>query len=1065
MRSAVFVLSLLPVAVAGLAQQYRNVVNVPFKTVASGPMSAHVVDVARTRADQDRTAVADAVRAVRARRDPGVTRFIAELRRTLRYDGPLTPGVPDIVVLRRDGKLVLPTVGRTRVPNELTFAFRPTNTSGGWTASWESDLRALIGVIYGELKNVYGPPAWSGTVTIINGDTLPAGEIISDPNALSGGVYNVSAGEITLPQNLSVQSAVLNLTQMLAIAFHGPALISYDPWERGMARAATLLTLRNVQPILRTMPSAAFGGTLGDFNVYDPLWHALDRYDWLNQPALGNDRFFPVSKKDAQANTAGWPNMLIPRLQMSGSAWLKVLTEAPSFLAAFNGAYYAALASDPGLRNRIPDLVALAKQSLASTGASAVEGLPFDEWYMRQYALDTSVSPGPKLYAIPSALRPDPADDDYAIGLILIYYRTTFDAGGNSNEVDLNGTGYPIYRDYTFDNRLFIGAQYERVDVRDGIGTVAPTFFNTIGGDAALEGRMRITMDFPLGAEAVRVEAAPRSSGKTTTPNTFWGVVVGSDTGTIRLEADGLVSGDIPVRQGAFGAAVDAALLSQPRRATITFTDSLGNTTQRRLVTGVGEQVVVFMVQSPVDARDVQLPGGPAMIAFPLRPLQSRAADALRDPATGAPLFDDGTLLMAQWRQNLPGDDKYARYPSMEPITPGKGYWMSLPAPTNVRVTGRLASRDRDVTVGLLYGWNQIGNPYETAIPVETLQFQYLADNVPVDLATAVSRGWIVSHTIPGVGQAAIWGYSPATGYAPATALEPWTGYWIRVLVSDGLTLTYPSPAGRSLSLPKRASAQVSGRSAPTSGGWSLRLIVTDPAGLGASAVIGQQAGATRGRDAQFDAPAPPGFLPSMPSVAFNQTDWGDQSGLYYSDIRATGDRMPWRVTVHTPTPNGTYTLRWSRSGSVPRSTRLCLVDVATGRRQYMHTTSSYSFEAGGTATRVFEVIPELRGAQALRILNARAEQSRASGGRSVNLSFDLSSAASVTAQIADTSGRTVRRIAQGRAAETGSTALLWDTRDDRGISVPAGAYTLVITARNADGEMAKAVLPVVLVR
>ncbi|NLI00729.1 MAG: hypothetical protein GX446_14695 [Chthonomonadales bacterium] len=1054
---AAFVLASLACGGSAFAQQYRNVVNEPFRTVASGPMSAIVVDVPATRATADRGAVYSAVRAARSRRDRSVARYLEVFRRVTGYRGRLHPCVPDIVVERMGGKPILPALAPTRAANQLSFAFLPTGTAGGWTAAWQSDLNTIIGVVYAELVNVYGPPSWSGTVTIINGDSLPAGEIISDPDALSGGIYNVSRGEITIPQNLSVQSAILNLTQMLAVAFHGPALISYDPWERGMARAATLATLRNVKPVLQTKPSAVFGGSLGDFEVYDPMWHALDRYDWLNQPALGNDRFYPVSRQNTQANTAGFPLMLVPRLQMAGSAWLKVLTEAPTFLAAFNSAYYAALSADPGLRNRVPDLVAVARQALASIGVTSIEGLPFDDWFLRQHVLDSSVSPGPKLYAMPSALRPDATDDDFALGVILAYYRTTFDGSGNSDEVDLNAIGYPIYRDFTFDNRLFIGAQYERVDIRDGIGTVAPTFFNTIGGDAALQGRMRITMDFPMGAESVRIEAAPRSMGKVGQPNNLWGVVVGADTGTLRLEADGIATADIPVRQGAFGAAVDPVLLNQPRRATVTFTDPTNNVTQRRLISGVGEQILVLDVAPSIDAREVTLPAGPAMVAFPIRPLQSRAADALVSPTTGLPLFSDASLLMAQWRQSQPGEDKYLRYPSMEPITPGKGYWLSLPAATTVKITGRLASRERDVTVGLLYGWNQIGNPYETAITPNDLQFQYMADNVPVDLSTAVARGWVVSHTIPGVGQSAIWGYSPATGYRPALVLEPWTGYWIRVLVSEGLTLTYRSPAGRAA--PTAAAVRSS------SAGWSVALTATDVSGRGATAMFGQVAGATRGRDAHLDAAAPPAFATGAPVIGFDHPEWTVQDGLCYSDFRGAGDRSVWRLTVDTPLPNTAYTLRWDGLARVPRATRLCIVDTATGTRRYMHAASSYAFSSGTSRTRVFEIVPEVRGSSALRILNVRSDQSRAGRGRPVSMSFDLSAPASISAHIADGAGRLIRRLSQGRSASAGTTSLLWDTRDDRGISVPAGAYTVVITARTADGDLARAISPLVLTR
>ncbi len=1046
---AIALVGALPVCAA--AQQYRNVVNLPFRSVASGPLSVHVVDLpASSRAEAARDAVATAVRSLRARRDAGVLAYLQAMRRLARLPAQSTPGIPEVVAFRQSGRLMLPPLPRTtRAANELTFVFPAQGSPGSWSPAWENDLRAIISIVYPELKSVYGSPAWSGTVTILNGDNMSP--IISDPNALSGGIYNVSTSEITFQQNNSAQSAVLNLTQMLALAFRGPALVSYDAWEKGMARAATLLAVRNSLPQLQATPSQVFGGTLGDISVADPLWHALDRYEWLNQPALANDRFFPVSKQDATANQPGWPNMLVPRLQMSGSTWLKVLTEAPSFLSNFNSLYYAALQTNPNIRNSVPELANIAAQALAAAGGSTVEGLPFMDWYRRQFILDTSISLGPKLYAQVSALRPDPADDDFGIGVILTYYRTSLDAQGNSDEVDLAATAYPIYRDYTFDNRLFLGAQYEQVDIRNGIGTVAPTFYNTIGGDATLQGRMRITMDFPVGSESLRIETAPRSSGKIGSDNNFWGVVVGADTGTIRLDAEGYSTGEIQVRQGAFGAAVDPTIFSRPRRGTLTFTASDSTVTTRSVITGYGEYVVVFEVQGGVDERVYTLPGGPSMVAFPVRPLQQRAADALLDPTTGAPLFNDTNLLMARWIQTLSGDDKYARYPNLEPLMPGKGYWLSLPQATAVKIRGRLASRDRDVTVGLVYGWNQIGNPYETVIPASSLQFQYKADNVPVDLATAVARGWVVAHSIPGVGQSAVWAYSPASGYMPVQNLDPWTGYWIRVLVSEGLTLTYPSPQSKAV----RSAAT---RAAASAAGWAVRLMVTDPRGRGAVAVIGQSPDSSATGRAEL----PPIFAADAPALWMEPVA-GTAEGRYYSDIRSSGDRRAWSVTVSTPLPNTDYTLRWSLPPTLPRTTRLVLLDSATGRRRYMHADTSLVFNSGESPTRRFLVIPEMRGADVCRILNPRVTPSRAPGA--VSVSFDVTTAAAVAVAVRSTSGLVIRNLERGRAASAGAVTLLWDGRDDRGIAVPAGVYSMVITARTDTGDAARIMVPVVVTR
>jgi hypothetical protein len=981
------------------AQVYRNVINTRFGTVASGPMQASIVDVPDPRsAPAVRSAVAAAVNAARAARADSVRRQVAMVRRLWRYRGQMTPGVADIVIMRQSGRLVLPAVHRTRAANDLTFVFPDAGAPGSWTAAQQQDLQTIINIIYPELRNVYGEPSWTGTVTVLNGDNMPAGQLIGDPEALSGGVYNATTNEITFAVHPSVQTRVLNFTQMMALAFHGPASIPYDGIERGMARAATLMTVRNVLTLIRAQ--------VGDMTVADPLWHALDRYELLNQPPLGNDRFMPVSKAKGEANSSAFPRMLIPRLMMSGSAWLKVTTDDPSFLRSFNTAYYQALGSSPDLKNSVPELKRIAQQALTTDGTPAVEGMAFADWYARQYVLDTSVSPGTKLYAwFFAASRPDPGQDDYSVAVVLEHYVTTFDTQGNSDEVSVNGTSYPIYWDYNFSTRLFLGAQYERVDLgvaAAGEGSVAPTFFDTIGGDPGLSGRMRIAIDFPLNFQNVRLYVAPRSMGTLDVPSTFWGVVVGADTGKIRIEADGISSGDVQVAQGAFGAVVDPNLFSQPRRATITFTDASGGQTVRRVNTGYGEYIAVFHVTDPVDSRTHSLPGGPAMISFPIQPLQPKAADALLDPTTGQPLFNEGNLLLAQWRQNLPGDDKYARYPTLDPLQPGKGYWSNFDTTIAAKLVGRVPAVDADVSLGLLFGWNQIGNP--------------------------------------------------------------WKGYWIRVLVSEGVTVTYPNPSGSSPAgrLARASRAVTAPRS---SDGWGMPITVRGPGGFGATAYIGQTSQASAGYDAQTDALRPPDFTRSSPSIAFAHPDWGAHAGDYFSDIRRTGAPAQWNLTVYAPGPSQTYTLSWSSLAAVPRSVRLVLTDLATGRRQYLQGTSSYSFVPGSTPTRSFRISTEDRSRGALRISSMVVRTTRASGGRAVEIGYDLSQGATVTAEIRGMDGRPIRQLGAGRAAPAGENRVMWDTRDERGIMVPSGAYLVQVTARTPEGDLARMVQPVTIVR
>jgi hypothetical protein len=1063
-------LGLLLLLPSAQAQVYRNLSNARFNTVASGPMQALIVDVPdASDANAVRQAVAAQVNAARQARDRVLSKEIEYMRRV--YKRELTPAIPDIVIIRQAGRLALPPIGRTRADNELTFNV-PLSTAvndGGWTTTQQSDLVGIINLVYPTLKSVYGSPSWSGTVKVTNGDNLPTS--ISDRYAFSGGIYNVSTGEIIFRKFQSTQSTILALTQMMAIAFHGPASISYDAWERGMARAATLVT---VDGLVR-------GGQLSGVDVSDPLWSALDRYDLLNQPPLGNDRFLPVSQANTPFPDSSIGFILFPRLEMSGSAWLKVATEDPSFFKTFNALYYAAFASDNGIKNRIPDLKNLAKQALATDGISTVENMDFMDWYQRQFILDTSVSPGTKLYAWEAPLRPDPtaappSDDAFGYGFTLIYYLTAFDAQGNSNEIPLSGTAYPVYWDYNFQNRLSLGLSYDQVLIgrpAPGEGSVAPIFFNALGGDTTLEGRMRVAVDFPINIENVRLYTAPRSMGKQKQPtqddpnppltfNNFWGAVVGVDTGKIHIEADGIVGTTLDVQQGAFGGRIDPTLFSRPRKATVILTDTNGvELARRRVNTGYNEYSAVLYVSDPVQSATATLPSGPAMISFPILPLKPKAADALLNPTNDQPLFNDGSLLLAQWKQSIPG---YMLYPTMDPIQPGRGYWSNLAQATPVKIYGRLAAADQDFSTGLIFGWNQIGNPYTTAVTAGDLQFEYHTDIRDTgDLAGAIQKGWI-GQNVPSIGIVAIWTYVPASGYVPvqsADLLAPWQGYWIRVVVSEGLTLAFPNPSGRSRAVriaPKTRAVAA----APQ--GWAIPLVVRGPDGLGATAYLGQSSQAKTEYDPQMDALRPPDFSRAVPSIAFKHPDWGANAGDYFSDIHKTGTSDPWEITVYAPQPDKTYTLTWPNLKAMPRTTRLVLVDMATGQRQYLQGSSGYSFTPGSAATRKFQVIAEDRVRGSLRIMNVVARPTRAAGG-SVQIGFDLSAGATVTTDIRGADGRTIRRLSAGRAASAGTNTLLWDMKNDQAISVPAGSYIVQITAHTPEGDTARAIAPVLVLR
>jgi hypothetical protein len=987
---------------------YRNVVNVPFNTRSDGPQGALVIDVpASTRSINDlRQLVLQ--KAVPVQREQ--VRLMAQQVRRWKQRGVLPKdaqiAIDTLVVLRENGKIVQPP--RTRYGDgTLSFMFE------GWDATQEAFLRQVINTAVPLIESVYGKPAQTGTVRVVNYD-----EQIGDRDAVAGGVFNASTNEILFPVYTSQNSVVINLVHVLIHAFHGPLIFDYDAWEEGFARAVTLVVAHRVAQTLGISDPDGFFKT-------DPNFHALPFYDLLNQPALGNNVFIAPSLKQLPI-TVGWlGGMYLPRMQMAGSAWLKVYLEDPDFFKKFNAQYYAQYNPNEPIKlsGDIPRLKAMATSVLSNGGI--VEGLPFDRWYERQYVLDTSVSFGRKIYAWALPDRADEGQDNPGISIVLMYYLTTADG----DEIPLNGVCYPIYWDYNQQNRLFLGAQYERIDIVDGQGTVAPLFIN-IGG------AQRVLVDLPLEGLHLRIPFASGFGGTKTHPNNLYATVLGLDSGTVHISSSLGVEGSATLSQGGFGINLPAPAFEQPARYTITIKDNNGNTVAtRRVNLGYREAVLVLEASDSAQTLTHSFSAGLQMISLPIQPFATDNADALgvaRDQ-----------FLLAHWRQDTPGENKYLLYPTAPPFRPGVGYWVKLRSNIIADIRGVTPRPDQNFTIATTFGWNQIGNPFTTPVDVADIEVQYLL-NDPVPFATAVSKGWVGGT---------IWRYNPTNNsYEPATTLQPWEGYWLRVLVAEGVTLTFPAPATRT----RRASS----RTEMPKPDWLVTLTASTGGSVG-RVQVGQSSHASAGFDPAFDREVPPAFE-QMLSFSIQNADWGVYAGRYAVDVRADGTKTAWNLQLRTPAPEMDVTLTWNDLRSVPKRTRLILVDAVSGRRYNLRTVSSITLRTDATGTRQLQLVAEPQTEGSLRIVGLRAQRTR---GGAVTISFSLSADAQVMAEVLNAFGKPVRMLQQGIPSRAGMQSLVWDGRDGSGVAVPAGAYLLRVRAQTEDGTSAQAILPMVVTR
>ncbi len=1038
----------------GSAQTYRNLWNTRFRTISSGIQSATIVDVDDP---TDTTAVRNQILGQMQSRGiaqaSALQREIAFLRKNRLIKPNQTFGMNGTVIVRHKGKLQIPTSKAiTRgAGDDLTFNIATTG-QGAFAPADATELQSLINLLYPELRdNILGRPGWSGTVTVKNLDPR-LGHVDEVLGALL--VINGNNVEIWFPTFNAYETKFLAMAQVIAQAFHAKQRIAYDAWEIGMARAAAVAAAVRLQsriPVATPVdPSNGF--------YYTPY------YDALNQPALSNNTFTPPAKSDQPFNPATLSGMLVPRMQMSSTAWLKCYIENPNFFKQFNtgsadglgaGGYYSAFNTDSTIANDVSRLRAIAKSAVPT-----VELLDFDAWFEQQFIFDTSITPGNKIYVYSQPTFPTNAQGtDSGAALFVVNYRTS----SSGDESDLSGTANLIYWDYSFINRLLLPS-FEQVDIVNGFGTVSP-FFTDIGGSPA--DKMRVAVDVPMSQQYVRIYLPAGQTGTANAPNDVSGVTIGANGGTINIAFEGSsssISGNVV--QGAFGLlGGNGAMPEGLSRTHITFTPTSGtavqiqrNTYQRRdSLTRLGVFPVfnLFALTSS-QTLSTTIPAGAQLITLPIKPYTNDLAKLLG--------VDPTKTLLAQYRQDVSGSDKYLKYPSLPQYQPGYALWSNFSAPVNAtNIRGERTDVQPFVSINLPFGWTQIGSPYLSNLNVTTdLQVQYLGGEV-LTLSEAISRNLIAAGI---VGWTTAGGYQDITSASvqnvPQNVLEAWKGYWIRVLVTEGVTLTYLNPANRSArsrsALPPPAE----------SNHWRVSLTVRDADGNESGAALGQSPNGSDTFSPALHVAEPPPFTRAATlSVRFPHSDW-EGGGNFLTDIRRSNSRSEWDFVVTVPQPQQDYRLTWQGLTSLPRGTRLTLIDKETGTRQLLNSRASYAFRTGtNSTTRAFQIVAEPRGVGHLRVMGLTAQSPLGATGRaaqSVTITYDLSTSAEAHIEIR-MGGRMVRRLGFGRAVPFGTNQVLWDTKDDAGRTLPGGAYTVEVIAKNPDGEQTRSIIPLLLSR
>lgn len=576
-----------------------------------------------------------------------------------------------------------------------------------------------------------------------------------------------------------------------------------------------------------------------------------------------------------------------------------------------------------------------------------------------------------------------------------------------------------------------------RLSLRAGLDTEPPT----------------VSISFPMNGTTITT-ARPTIIGVATDSHT------GVDAATISLTLDG-----VHVQYDSYN----------PSTGVVTYTppSDLGRTAHT--VTLQASDVAGNQSQAAVSNFRVGLPtlsAGLHLFALPYANLLDPS------PATifGVPLNEMG---LVRW---VPTDTSYLKYriypdplasfdhpdpvgaaPTVPSPPAGLGYFVRLPRQVVLNVQGSTLAGVPSYTVQLPLGtvdplgWSMIGNPYTDTIDWATVQFT--TNSVRQDLDQAIASG---------VTEGILFSWVPDSGtvqghyefVSPMSAvMRPMEGYWIHVLKSTAVTI-YSATMSEAAAAAKTAAAK---GPQPTLDNWTLHLVASGPRMLDTANYLGVAPNASTGHDIGADVPEPP-VLGTGLSLYFPHSDWGSASGHYAQDTQARGaGTKTWAFEVACPVRNTDITLSWPElNASVPEGLTLRLEDVDNGRSVYMRTVPSYTYNTGTASVRHLRAVVEPERGGGLRIVALNAAPVR---GGHVVITYQLSGAASVSAEIVNIAGRPVRALVSGREAGSGRNTLAWDGRNSTGVRVPAGTYLLHLTARSADGEAAKRVCPVNLGR
>jgi hypothetical protein len=391
-------------------------------------------------------------------------------------------------------------------------------------------------------------------------------------------------------------------------------------------------------------------------------------------------------------------------------------------------------------------------------------------------------------------------------------------------------------------------------------------------------------------------------------------------------------------------------------------------------------------------------------------------------------------LQLARWDPTAAAYRRYADGPTDAFLQQGLGraFWLKANGSLIVDIAGQPAPAGT-YKVAFQPGWNMVGNPYTSDMSTVGATVD-ASGRTDIGIAEAATLGWVRDY---------MWAYD---SYRRSYALVSPTIDFADKIIRKGAGVFFHAFVPGQLAMPRPDAAAVptaAEAAPPVTADWKLRIV----AECGAGADVDNFVGVSSSR-AKLNAIASP---PVRGLDFYFVDDSGAHAAARFAAPGTTAATYTARVVVDEAGP---VTLRWPDLSELPADVRPVLVDLATGKRMYMRTTGSYTFDATVEAQRQFQVVLNADAAGAL-LVQALAATPTAAGAQ---VAFTLNQDAAVTVEVLNVAGRSVRTLAVGSpVAAAQVNTLVWDGTSALGTKVPAGRYLVRVVAQAQDGQQASA--------